>query len=66
VDDPGGGCGELGHLIGIVMRKIEFIDDESFDSDVNGDDYDNNNNNNTYDDDDIAGGRAIKGVQLVM
>ena len=50
------------------MRKIEFIDDESFDSDVNGDDYDNNNNNNnnTYDDDDIAGGRAIKGVQLVM
>jgi len=47
------------------MRKIEFIDDESFDSDVNGDDYDNNNNN-TYDDDDIAGGRAMKGVQLVM
>jgi len=46
------------------MRKIEFIDDESCDSDVNGDDYDNNNN--TYDDDDIAGGRAIKGVQLVM
>ena len=55
------------------MRKIEFIDDESCDSDVNGDDYDNNNNNNnnnnTYDDDDdddIAIGRAIKGVQLVM
>ena len=51
------------------MRKIEFIDDESCDSDVNGDDYDNNNNN-TYDDDDddddIAVGRAIKGVQLVM
>lgn len=46
------------------MRKIEFIDDESCDSDVNGDD--DNNNNNTYDDDDIAGGRAIKGVQLVM
>jgi len=46
------------------MRKIEFIDDESCDSDVNGDDYDNNNN--TYDDDNIAGGRAIKGVQLVM
>ena len=50
------------------MRKIEFIDDESCDNDVNGDDYDNNNNNNTYDDDDddIAVGRAIKGVQLVM
>lgn len=36
------------------MGKIEFIDDESCDSDIDGDDDDN------------AGGRAIKGVQLVM